>query len=87
MLVAVMEDGHLVGYQPFLGKHRTVAEMDKVAGFLIGSRVERQMKPQFNRVATDSGVDGLQIRSTLPYAPCGRCGARGWCGHNGRVSA
>jgi hypothetical protein len=24
-------------------------------------------------------------RSKLPDAPCHRCGARGFCGHNGRV--
>lgn len=26
-------------------------------------------------------------RARLPDSPCFRCGARGWCGHNGRVAA
>lgn len=68
---------------PFAG-HRTVAEIE--AAFTEAERRER-----FNgRVV--AGTEALRpilvvgAPSSLPPAPCFRCGSRGWCGHGGRVA-
>ncbi len=70
--------------------HRTVAEMDEELGFLMGSRLERRHAFSVSRLLgqySDPGRTGAQIRSSLPSAPCPRCGARGYCGHVGRIAA
>lgn len=73
----------------FLYKNRTVAEMDMECGFLIGSKLEIPFSKRYTealfREGDDTGADGLKIKASLPSAPCPHCGARGWCGHNGRV--
>lgn len=49
-----------------------IADWDKVVG------ISRDLAQSFKRGAT---------RTTLPSTPCPCCGARGWCGHFGRIAA
>lgn len=77
------------GSYPFK-QHRTVAELDAFLGFRMGSRLERRVTPTIDEIvglSEDQGATGLQQRSTMPETSCPRCGARGWCGHAGRLAA
>lgn len=45
-------------------------------------------QPHPHRVSTPKdAMKAAAPRSNLPDAPCFRCGARGWCGHDGRIQA
>lgn len=61
--------------------HRTVAEVDAAEANMIGWGRGPGALDRFIGLGFDHGASGLQIRSTLPDAPCGRCGARGMCEH------
>lgn len=56
---------------------------------VYGSRVEKAKSMARKRAAREAAEaeDALKGGPTgLPSSPCFRCGARGWCGHPGRVA-
>lgn len=84
-MIALTPPRAVRGKMPF--KHRTVAELDKVLGFYMGSKLERKLPYSIDRLvgmSEDTGINGLKQLATMPDTSCPRCGARGWCGHNGR---
>lgn len=77
--------------------HRTIAQIDQAEAdwteALAAARLEK--KGPADRISgmvglsRDRGVNmpSTAVRSSFPDTSCPNCGARGWCGHNGRIAA
>lgn len=43
-------------------------------------------KDRRSRITPEQAKLAEAVKADMPHEPCFRCGARGWCGHNGRVA-
>lgn len=76
--------------QGFPYPHRTLAEVFAEEDAIRAHCLSSMKGPNSldRRVGDDSrNVVVLGEQTKLPHAPCPRCGARGWCGHAGRLAA
>jgi len=74
--------------------HRSVEEIDAaeerwanaVSDARSSAKGPGDRLDQIVGLSFDRGRNGVHVASGLPTSCCIRCGARGWCGHDGRVS-
>lgn len=49
--------------------------------------IEGGVSRTYRKSASAAALDeAMHRRTDMPTSPCGRCGARGFCGHDGRVA-